>query len=110
MIYWRSNYRVLLLVHLRLSRIGVVAWNGRHLIRHCLPFLVKCCEWRAWGCNLLGLGRFWGVLGSFYGCELQRVYKLERTWYIRYSASVHHASTKQVDLGVKVWRVGRSAY
>lgn len=63
----RSSCRVLLLVRLRLSRIGVVARGGRHLIRLRLSFFVKCCEWRAWGCDLWGPYRFWGVVISFSG-------------------------------------------
>ena len=63
----RSSCRVLLLVRLRLSRIGVVARGGRHLIRLRLSFFVKCCEWRAWGCDLWGPDRFWGVVVSFSG-------------------------------------------
>ena len=63
----RSRCRVLLLVRLRLSRIGVVARGGRHVIRLRLSFFVKCCEWRAWGCDLWGPDRFWGVVVSFSG-------------------------------------------
>ena len=59
---WRSSCRVILLVRLRLSRIGVVARGGRHLIRFRLSFFVKRCEWRAWGCDIWGPDRFWGVV------------------------------------------------
>ena len=41
---WRRRCRVLLLVYLRLSGIGVVARGGRYLIRLRLSFFGKCCE------------------------------------------------------------------
>ena len=47
LMFMRRSCRVLLLVRLRLSRIGVVTRGGRHLIRLRLSFFVKCCEWRA---------------------------------------------------------------